>query len=161
MDIRAVKIADAADMNRMRTMEGVRENILGMVSERVTDTEAFIRDLPSNTHMLVAQIDDHVVGCAALSVSKMPRESQAAALGIMVHTDYQRQGVGRALMAAILDLADKWLMLKRVELSVFIDNEPAIALYRSVGFVVEGTKKFAAIRNGTYADEYLMARYRI
>jgi putative acetyltransferase len=52
-------------------------------------------------------------------------------------------------------------MLKRVELSVFVDNEPALALYRSLGFVVEGTKKFAAIRNGAYMDEYLMARYRI
>jgi putative acetyltransferase len=64
-------------------------------------------------------------------------------------------------MTAILDLADNWLMLKRVELSVFVDNEPALALYRSFGFVVEGTKKFAAIRNGAYMDEYLMARYQI
>jgi putative acetyltransferase len=61
-------------------------------------------------------------------------------------------------MTAILDLADGWLMLKRVELCVFTDNERAIALYRSMGFVVEGTKKYAAARGGTYADEYLMAR---
>ena len=51
-------------------------------------------------------------------------------------------------------------MLKRVELSVFTDNERAVRLYESLGFVVEGTERFAAIRDGRYADEYLMARYR-
>ena len=40
-------------------------------------------------------------------------------------------------------------------------RRPALeALYRSLGFVVEGTERFAAIRDGRYADEYLMARYR-
>jgi putative acetyltransferase len=109
---------------------------------------------------VVAEIDGVVVGCVGLTVSKKPRESQSAALGIMIHTDHQRRGVGRALVTAILDIADKWLMLKRVELSVLVDNEPAVALYRSMGFVVEGTKKFATIKNGVYMDSYLMARYQ-
>jgi putative acetyltransferase len=51
-------------------------------------------------------------------------------------------------MEAILDIADNWLKLKRVELSVFTDNEPAIALYKKMGFVVEGTKKYSAVRRG-------------
>jgi putative acetyltransferase len=161
MMIRAIKIEDTEDMNRMRTMDGVRENILGIVSERVSDTEAFIKNLSPNDHLLVAEIDGRVVGCVALAVAKTPRVNHIAELGIMVHADYQRQGIGRALMTAVLDLADKWLMLKRVELRVFVGNEPAIALYRSMGFVVEGTRKFSAIRDGVYADEYLMARCRV
>jgi putative acetyltransferase len=160
MNIRAIKIEDAADMNRLRTMDGVREGILGIKSERVTDTEAFIKSLSHNDHVLVAEVDGRVVGCVSLSVSAMPRASRTAGIGLMVHADHQRQGVGRALMTAILDLADNWLMLKRVELNVFVDNAPALALYRSMNFVVEGTKKFAAIRGGIDTDEYLMARYR-
>jgi putative acetyltransferase len=62
-------------------------------------------------------------------------------------------------MSAILDIADNWLKLKRVELSVFTDNEPAIALYKIMGFAVEGTKKYSAVRNGAHIDEFLMARY--
>ena len=159
MLIRPIKIEDAADMNRMRIMYGVMENILGMASERVSDTEAFIRALSPNDHLLVAEVNGIVVGCAGLNVSSKPRTRHTANFGIMVHADYQKQGIGKALMTAVLDLADNWLKLKRVELGVFVENEKAVTLYRKMGFVVEGTKKYAAVRYGVYADEYLMARY--
>jgi putative acetyltransferase len=160
MIVRAIRAEDAADLNRMRTTDGVRENILGIKSERVSDSEAFIRALTPNDHLLVAEVDGGVVGCVGLSVPPGARVRHTGSVGIMVHVDYQGRGIGRALMTAILDLADRWLMLKRVELCVFTGNERALALYRSLGFVVEGTKKYAAVREGVYADEYLMARYR-
>ena len=159
MIIRPVKIEDAADINRMRRMNGVMENIIGIASERVSDAEAFIRALSTNDHLLVAEFNETVVGCVGLHVSSKPRQHHSAELGIMVDTDYQKQGIGKALMTAILEIADNWLNLLRVELCVFVDNEAAIALYRKMGFVTEGTKKYAAIRNGVYADEFLMARY--
>ncbi|WP_418427795.1 GNAT family N-acetyltransferase, partial [Anaerotruncus massiliensis (ex Liu et al. 2021)] len=84
----------------------------------------------------------------------------SAGFGIMVHRDWQGRGVGRALMEAALDVADNWLMLTRVELTVFTDNARAIGLYKSLGFEIEGTKRMGAIRNGEYADEYYMARLR-
>ena len=159
MVIRPISMEDAADMNRMRIMNGVKENILGIASERLSDTEAFIRALSPNDHLLVAEVNGTVVGCAGLQASSKPRTRHTAGFGIMIHADHQRQGIGKALMTAILDIADNWLKLKRVELCVFVENEAAIALYRKMGFVVEGTKKYAAVRNGRYADEYLMARY--
>ncbi|MEG0754433.1 MAG: GNAT family N-acetyltransferase, partial [Angelakisella sp.] len=79
-------------------------------------------------------------------------------IGIMVHKDYQNAGVGTALMKALLDVADNWLMLVRVELTVFADNERAIHLYEKLGFEKEGLRRMAAIRNGEYADEFAMAR---
>ena len=63
-------------------------------------------------------------------------------------------------MAALLELADDWLMLERIELDVFSDNVRAQALYEKMGFVKEGLKRRSAIRKGRYADEYLMARLR-
>jgi putative acetyltransferase len=140
-------------------MEGVRENIIGITSERIADSEKYIRELTQNDHVLVAEVDGAVVGCVSLHILPMPRVRHIASLGIMVDADYQSQGIGRALMTAALDLADNWLMLKRVELDVFVDNERAVALYRSLGFVVEGTRKYGAARNGEYVDDYLMARY--
>jgi putative acetyltransferase len=39
-----------------------------------------------------------------------------------VRDDWQSRGVGTALMEAALDLADNWLNLTRIELSVYTDN---------------------------------------
>jgi putative acetyltransferase len=159
MIIRPIKIEDAEDVHKMLIMPGVMENILGMPSERVADTEKFIRDLSPNDHLLVAEEEGAVVGIAGLHVSPRARERHTAGFGIYVHAAHQRKGIGKSLMSAILDIADNWLKLKRVELSVFTDNEPAIALYKKMGFVVEGTKKYSAVRNGVHIDEYLMGRY--
>jgi len=78
----------------------------------------------------------------------------------MVHKAYQGMGIGKKLMETLLDMADNWLMLVRVELTVYTDNEKAIGLYQKMGFVSEGVKRKAAIRSGQYADEYIMARIR-
>ena len=45
-----------------------------------------------------------------------------------VHDDWAGRGVGTALMQAALDLADNWLGLTRVELTVWADNQAALAL---------------------------------
>ena len=75
-----------------------------------------------------------------------------------VRDAWQGKGVGTALMQAALDLADNWLGLRRIELRVYADNEPAIALYRKFGFEIEGTHRLYAIRNGVYVDSLSMAR---
>lgn len=50
-----------------------------------------------------------------------------------VRDDWQGKGVGSELMEAALDLAENWLNLTRVELSVYTDNEAGIALYKKFG----------------------------
>jgi L-phenylalanine/L-methionine N-acetyltransferase len=69
-----------------------------------------------------------------------------------VHDDYQNRGIGTALMAAAIDLADNWLNLKRLELQVFTDNAPAIHLYEKFGFIIEGTHKADTFREGKYVE---------
>lgn len=63
-------------------------------------------------------------------------------------------------MQATIDLAEKWLGLTRMELEVFVDNEPAIHLYKKFGFEVEGTRVAFAFRDGQYVDTLMMARVR-
>jgi putative acetyltransferase len=77
-----------------------------------------------------------------------------------VHDDYHGRGVGTALMVACLDLADNWLNLHRVDLDVYVDNEPALRLYKKFGFVIEGRLVDYAFRDGAYVDVYMMARLR-
>ncbi len=77
-----------------------------------------------------------------------------------VHDSYQGQGIGAALLEAAVTLAERWLAITRLELTVYTDNEPALALYRKFGFEIEGTLRDYAFRDGRYVDAYLMARLR-
>ena len=70
----------------------------------------------------------------------------------------QGQGVGRRLMQALCDYADRWAQVLRMELQVYADNARAIALYESVGFVREGLHRGYALRDGAYVDSLSMAR---
>ncbi len=77
-----------------------------------------------------------------------------------MHDAYAGRGVGTALMAAMIDLADRWLNLKRLQLQVWVDNAPAIALYEKFGFEREGVLRAEGFRDGAYVDALAMARVR-
>ena len=120
-----------------------------------------LAELPPGDHSLVAEVDGKVVGNIGLhAIPKSRRRAHAAAIGMAVHDAYHGKGVGTALMKAALDLADNWLQYARIELTVYTDNVAALALYKKFGFVIEGTHKQYAFRNGEYTDSYSMARLR-
>ena len=107
----------------------------------------------------MAVVDEKIVGCAALHpASTSLRRNHARVLGIGILPDWQGRGVGRRLMARLLDWADNWGHVLRVELMVHADNERAMALYRSLGFVEEGRHRAYALKNGRYVDSFSMAR---
>jgi len=165
IQIRPVQVQDAQAINEIRRMSGVMENVLAIPSERIQKSVDAISNLDANVHQFVATVNDQegserVIGCASLYVFASPRLRHSAGVGIVVHKEYQGNGAGQKLMEALLDMADNWLMLVRVELTVYTDNERAIRLYKKMGFESEGIKRKAAIRNGQYADEYMMARIR-
>ncbi|NJP04220.1 MAG: GNAT family N-acetyltransferase [Chloroflexaceae bacterium] len=123
-------------------------------------TRAFISSASDATYLLVACIENEVVGSSGLHLQTQPRRRHVASLGMGVRDDYQGRGVGSALMDAMVDLADNWLNLIRLELCVWVDNERAIGLYQKFGFVIEGTHSCYAYRNGRYIDAYAMGRIR-
>ncbi|WP_140626223.1 GNAT family N-acetyltransferase [Methylibium rhizosphaerae] len=109
--------------------------------------------------LLVAERQGEVVGtCGLHPVGPQLRRRHAMMLGISVAGQAQNQGVGSALMQAMCEYADHWAQVLRLELTVYSDNEPAIALYRKFGFEVEGTHRAYAMRAGRYVDALAMAR---
>jgi L-phenylalanine/L-methionine N-acetyltransferase len=114
--------------------------------------------------LLVAELPDgrgqpQVVGIAGLHpCGAALRRRHVMNLGIVVHPDAQRQGVGQALMAALCDWADRWGQVLRTELTVFVDNAHAIRLYERHGFVQEGRHRGYALRDGEFVDVFSMAR---
>jgi putative acetyltransferase len=89
--IRPVKLEDAAFINEIRGMDGVRENMYGIFSERITRSEDSIKGLTDNDHMLVAEIEENgmkkVVGMVGMKVNGHQRLRHSASVGIMIHVD--------------------------------------------------------------------------
>jgi len=116
---------------------------------------------PDGFYNLVACVEGELVGQLGLQAFlNRVRRRHAGEMGMAVRDDWQGRGVGTALMQAATDLADNWLNLTRLELEVYVDNEPAIRLYKKFGFTVEGTLARFAYRGGQYVDIYEMARLR-
>lgn len=157
--IRSVEPDDADAVAVLRALPGVRWGTLGLPYERRSHTRKFLENSPETCTALAAELEGGLVGLASVDQSKR-RRSHAGYIGMSVHDSYRRRGVGSALMAALIDLADNWLNLKRLELTVFADNAAAIGLYEKFGFAVEGRARAYAFRDGVYVDALYMARIK-
>ena len=160
MDV-TVRRTEPGDYEAMQRIFGGPRVVAGTMQMPLPSAEMWHRRLaepPEGLFSLVACVDGEAVGSLGLEASTRWRMRHVATLGMGVRDDWQGKGVGTALMEAALDLADNWLNLTRVELRVYVDNAPAIALYKKFGFEIEGTHRRMAFRNGEYVDGYSMAR---
>jgi len=116
-------------------------------------TVAFVRELlAEHNHYLAARDGDTLVGYGGISRlgRTPPFEYEIHTIG--VDPAYQGRGIGRRILDALLDIAADAV----VHLEVRTDNDAAIALYRSVGFLEVGVRKRYYRVSG--ADAYTMRR---
>lgn len=157
--IRPISVQDAPALRRIARQPGVIETTMALPSLRLEQRVKSVSELGENDHYLVAERAEQVLGVGGLTVGT-GRLRHSGALFVYVASEQQWQGIGTQLMQALLDLADQWLLLRRVELTVLTENEGARRLYERLGFVVEGCRKMSVISRGELKDEWLMARYR-
>jgi L-phenylalanine/L-methionine N-acetyltransferase len=157
--IRPVLMQDAEALWIIARQEGVIETTMALPSLRLEQRMKSISALSENDHYMVAERAAEVVGIAGLEVGT-GRVRHCGSLFVYVARQHQGQGSGTRLVQTLLDLADNWLLLRRVELTVLTENEGARRLYERLGFVVEGCRKMSIIAQGELKDERLMARYR-
>lgn len=161
IQIRHAEPDDGAALHRIMSQPRAYAGTLQMPYPSVESWRKRLESPPDGLYNLVACVDGEVVGQIGLHTVNRPRRRHAGSIGMAVHDEWQGKGVGTALMAAVVDLADNWLNLLRLELQVYTDNEPAVRLYQKFGFEVEGTLRFFALRDGLYVDAYNMARLRL
>ena len=165
--IRRAQPADAAAFVRIMGQPEIQANLLQMPYPGLAQWQARLTEgaAPDKADLqLVAELPDahgdlQVVASAGMHpVGPALRRRHVMTLGISVAPEAQGQGVGQALMAALCDWADRWGQVLRLELTVFVDNPHAIALYQRHGFRQEGRHVGYALRDGAFVDVFSMAR---
>ena len=108
--------------------------------------------------LFVATLDNQVVGWCDIRRNLSPGFMHCGYLGMGVHPNHRRRGVGSAL----LDTAIKGALsmgLERIELHVFSSNSAAINLYKKHGFAIEGIHRRARKLDEEYDDVLSMASF--
>ncbi len=141
-----IRAMDINDVERVVELE----NILFTSSWNASD---FMYEILENqfSYNFVLEEDEYIVGYVGVWI--MYEQSQITTIGIDPH--YQRRGLGRALLEAMIDFAlqqDCQVM----SLEVRISNQKALSLYQSLGFQTKAIRKNYYQDN--HEDAYLMVK---
>ncbi|MGD8110942.1 GNAT family N-acetyltransferase [Vibrio sp. TRT 17S01] len=158
--IRPTLVSDAAALCDIYSQPGAQRETLQLPKPSVEMWTKRLENIPSGVYSFVAEVDGKVVGNIGFEHSQRPRTRHCATFGIGVHDDYHGHGIGSQLIQTVVDLADNWLQVKRIQIEVNSDNDVAIACYKKFGFEIEGEAKCSAFRDGEYINTYFMARIR-
>ncbi len=159
--IRPVRTTDASSIYELMHMPNVLWGTLLLPSTTLDEWQTIVEEWTRDKrrHVFVAEVQEKVVGNIRLSVGQ-GRKRHVGEIVMAVHDKHQGHGIGKMLMMTVIDLADNWLNLVRLELDVYTDNERAISLYKLFDFEIEGSKRLNVFRGGMYLDSYMMARLR-
>jgi ribosomal protein S18 acetylase RimI-like enzyme len=120
--------------------------------------EAFVlKAISSNWPMYVALEGPTVVGWADITPVDIPECAHRGALGMGVVASRRGAGLGEQLLAACLVHAPR-SGIEKVELTVYTNNAPAIALYRKHGFTEVGVSHDYRRLDGVTYDALLMEK---
>lgn len=124
----------------------------------IESTRKFVQDIidGAGVQMLAVTPTDQVVGWCDIIRNSHEGFRHVGRLGMGVLPAYRGQGLGKQLAIQTI-WAARQVGIERIELEVFASNSAAIALYRTLGFVTEGTKRRARKLDGQYDDNVCMA----
>lgn len=96
-----------------------------------------------------------------IGLSNINKTNKNADLFIAIGNDeYRGKGNGKIAMKWIINYGFKKLKLHKINLGVIKDNIPAVKLYKSLGFVVEGKMKDEVCHKGIFHDFLSMALFK-
>jgi putative acetyltransferase len=160
IEIRPVEPQDWPDITEMMAQPGVIAGTLQLPFRSQAFQKKRLEDNDPGRLHLGAVIEGKLIGDIMLHRPPNPRRAHVGEFGMCVHDAYQGRGAGSALLGALLEMTDRWLNIRRMELTVFADNARAIGLYEKHGFVHEGRFRDFAVRDGAFVDALAMARIR-
>lgn len=160
ISVRRTEPADVAALIKIYGNETAFSQTLQLPYPSYQSWKQRVESIPEHVTSLVAEYEGEVAGNLGLTAQTRARRRHVASVGMVVGDDFAGRGVGTALLEAAIDITENWLNITRLELTVYVDNERAIGLYKKCGFVIEGEAQGFAFRNGSFVNAYYMARTR-
>lgn len=158
IQVRRTEPSDARSVKEIYECPNAFRGTLQLPHPSLELWEKRLTHIPEHVYSYVALYQGEVIGNLGLEVCVNPRRRHVASLGMGVKDNFAGKGVGSALLKTAVDLCDNWINIKRLELTVYTDNEQAINLYKKFGFQIEGESAAFAFRDGEYVAAYHMAR---
>tara|TARA_Y100001956_G_C4053363_1_gene156054 strand:+ start:194 stop:688 length:495 start_codon:yes stop_codon:yes gene_type:complete len=158
IQVRRTEPSDARSVKEIYECPNAFRGTLQLPHPSLDLWEKRLTHVPEHVYSYVALYQGEVIGNLGLEVCVNPRRRHVASLGMGVKDNFAGKGVGSALLKTAVDLCDNWINIKRLELTVYTDNEQAINLYKKFGFQIEGESAAFAFRDGEYVAAYHMAR---
>ncbi|SOC41519.1 GNAT family N-acetyltransferase [Ureibacillus acetophenoni] len=110
--------------------------------------------------LIVAEANGELVGWIVFLCQNRLRLAHTGSFGMMILKNYRGMGIGKMLLKALLEWAERNPLIEKVSLGVFSTNHRAISLYKSMGFVEEGRKiKEIKLNENEYVDDILMYKW--
>ncbi|MBI2494164.1 MAG: N-acetyltransferase [Candidatus Rokubacteria bacterium] len=157
--VRPASPADAEAISRIYN-QGIEDRVATLETERRTSEERrrWLAGRSPRHPVIVAESDGHVVGWGSLNAFN-PREAYrfVADFSIYVERAWRGQGVGRVMLARLIELAREHGYHKMV-LSAFPTNQGGMALYEKLGFRTVGVYKEQGQLDGTWVDTIIMEK---
>lgn len=132
---------------------GPGEFELGEAEE--AETLRKFRDTQNQLYLL-GLVGDSIVSTLSFSAGHRPRLRHSGGFGMSVRKPYWGLGIGSIMLDTLLTWAGATQTITKVDLRVRVDNQRAIRLYESRGFVREGTLRKEIYLDGQYYDLYFM-----
>ncbi|XRD25779.1 GNAT family N-acetyltransferase [Lysinibacillus fusiformis] len=162
MRIREATRNDSVQIIAVMTNAEASNLMLFGPGERKMEPETFANYLEKLYHsrhsaLFVAEIDDRVVAYLIAQGNEATRIAHRAYLVIGIHSHYR----GRKIGTALFNHVEQWAKdnsIHRLELTVMENNEAGVALYKKMGFEIEGTKRDSLYVDGQYINEYYMSK---
>jgi RimJ/RimL family protein N-acetyltransferase len=108
---------------------------------------------------LVADAGGKIVGFLEFENGHRRRTQHSGMFSIFVRKGWREQGIGTALIGALLEWATDSPIIEKVTLAVFSTNVRAFAVYQKMGFHVEGRCPRDMKVGDEYIDSILMYRF--
>lgn len=167
----AMNVRTALEQDTVPLLELIREVLqekdhFGVLPEEFRQTEDKFRKLinattaaPADIH-LVAETSETIIGFLEFYADERQRLAHGGTVTLFVKKDYRQKGVGTFLFRTLFDWAEATPMVEKISLTLLSNNVAAAALYRKMGFEVEGRRaKAIKLTPDIYVDELLMSKW--